>query len=418
MVCYVDMREAMIWAQTLYAARVRVEYWDSTDTKRRWMTNSVETEAKSAFTAKLIADNVQPGHTYFYEVVINNRRQPRSFPTFFRTPKQWKWRENPPDFRVALGSCVYINEPEYDRPGKGYGDNYSIFTSIYEKKPDVMLWLGDNTYLREADWNTRTGILSRYSHTRNLPEMQPLLGSCANYAIWDDHDFGPNDSDRGFWNKSTTLEAFKLFWGNPSYGFDGKPGTTTTFEYGDAQFFLLDNRYYRSPNKRKTGDRRILGKEQLEWLIDNLATSTATFKIIAIGGQVLNPVAKYENYTNYPEELNELLTAIERENISGVMFVSGDRHHTELTKLNRTGTYPLYDLTSSPLTSSSHADDGEQNTWRVPGTLVNERNFSVLHFTGNGAERAVVISDYTVTGKEVWKQVIKASELQSGKSTK
>ncbi len=187
---------------------------------------------------------------------------------------------------------------------------------------------------------------------------------------------------------------------------------------GDAQFFLLDNRYYRSPNKRKTGDRRILGKEQLEWLIDNLATSTATFKIIAIGGQVLNPVAKYENYTNYPEELNELLTAIERENISGVMFVSGDRHHTELTKLNRTGTYPLYDLTSSPLTSSSHADDGEQNTWRVPGTLVNERNFSVLHFTGNGAERAVVISDYTVTGKEVWKQVIKASELQSGKSTK
>ena len=31
---------------TLYAARVRVEYWDSTDTKRRWMTNSVETEAE------------------------------------------------------------------------------------------------------------------------------------------------------------------------------------------------------------------------------------------------------------------------------------------------------------------------------------------------------------------------------------
>lgn len=412
MVCYVDMREAMIWAQTLYAARVRVEYWDSTDTKRRWMTNSVETEAKSAFTAKLIADNVQPGHTYFYELVINNRRQPRSFPTFFRTPKQWKWRENPPEFQVAVGSCVYINEPEFDRPGKGYGGDYSIFTKIYEQKPDIMLWLGDNTYLREADWNSRTGIFARYTHTRNLPEMQPLLGSTANYALWDDHDFGPNDSDRGFWNKQTTLEAFKLFWGNPSFGVDGSQGITTTFEYGDAQFFLLDNRTFRSPNKRKTGERRILGKEQIEWLIDNLASSTATFKIIAIGCQVLNPVAKYENYATYSEELNELLTAIEREKIDGVLFLSGDRHHTELTKVPRAGTYPLYDLTSSPLTSGTHADNGEPNTARVPGTLVNERNFSVLRFMGSGTERAMVITDYSFNGKELWKHTIKASELQ------
>ena len=65
MVCYVEMREAMIWVQTMYAAQVRVEYWDSTDTKQRTMTNSVDTDVKSAFTAKVIVDNLQPGHTYF-----------------------------------------------------------------------------------------------------------------------------------------------------------------------------------------------------------------------------------------------------------------------------------------------------------------------------------------------------------------
>lgn len=76
-----------------------------------------------------------------------------------------------------------------------------------------------------------------------------------------------------------------------------------------------------------------------------------------------------------PEELNELLTAIEREKINGVLFLSGDRHHTELTKVSRAGTYPLYDLTSSPLTSGSHADDGEPNTARVPRNTCQRAEF-------------------------------------------
>lgn len=425
MVCYTEMREVMIWVQTISPARVRIYYWDSTsgniekqnsrqDKKNPalFVTDEVETEQKNAFTAKLIADKVQPGTTYLYYLTINNKKIERSYPLKFKTPKLWKWRGEAPPFRIAIGSCAYINEPQYDRPGTGYGGEYGIFTNIYNQHPDAMLWLGDNTYLREADWNTRTGILHRYTHSRSIKEMQPLLGSISNYAIWDDHDFGPNDSDRGFWNKETSLEAFKLFWGNPGYGINGKPGITTTFEQSDVQFFLLDNRYYRTPNRRKTGEKRILGKEQIEWLLDNLASSTATFKVIAIGGQVLNPVAKYETYSTFPEEMNELLTAIEKENISGVIFLSGDRHHTELTKLERPGTYPLYDLTCSPLTSSSHKDDDEPNTSRVPGTFVNQRNFAVLDFAGEKVERAMNITVYSQDGKELWKRTILASEIK------
>ena len=48
--------------------------------------------------------------------------------------------------------------------------------------------------------------------------MQPLLARTHNYAIWDDHDFGPNDSDRSSAIKAITLEAFKDSWPNPSYG--------------------------------------------------------------------------------------------------------------------------------------------------------------------------------------------------------
>ncbi|MDW8465959.1 MAG: alkaline phosphatase D family protein [Chloroherpetonaceae bacterium] len=306
-----------------------------------------------------------------------------------------------------MGSCAYINEPEFDRPGKPYGEGYEIFKSIYDKRPDIMLWLGDNIYLREGDWNTRTGIYHRYTHTRSLPELQPLLASTHHYAICDDHDYGPNDCDGSFWNKEMTLEAFKLFWGNPSYGIGTMRGAITQFQWGDAEFFLLDDRYYRTPQGRKTIEGTILGKEQFDWLINALTASQATFKFIVIGGQVLNPLPVYETYANYPQEHQRLIETITKEGISGVMFLTGDRHFTELSKLERAGTYPLYELTCSPLTSGVFAGAAsEANPLRVPGTLVQERNFALLKFSGTRGDRVLTISVHDKTGKELWTRSI------------
>ena len=61
-----------------------------------------------------------------------------------------------------MGLCVYVNEAPYDRAGPEYGGDYGIFASIDAQRPDFMLWMGDNVYLRPADWNTRTGIYHRY----------------------------------------------------------------------------------------------------------------------------------------------------------------------------------------------------------------------------------------------------------------
>lgn len=413
MVGYADMREVALWVQTTTSARVQFVYWDTAMPKHRYTTEETSTAKQHAFTATLIADSVQPGKVYNYELLINSTTIERPYPLRFRTPALWQWREEPPAFRVALGSCTYVNEPEYDRPGNPYGSEEQIFTAIAKSQPDIMLWLGDNTYLREADWNTRTGIFHRYTHTRSLPEMQPLLGATSNYAIWDDHDFGPNDSDRGFWNKDKTLQAFQLFWANPSYGIGGKPGVTTQFSWGDVEFFLLDNRSYRSPNKRTTGERTILGKEQLQWLVDALRSSWATFKVVAIGGQVLNPAAIYETYATFPEERDELLALLAKEKISGVLFVDGDRHHTVLSRMEREGAYPLYDLTVSPLTSGAGRNVAtEGNTFAIPETIVEQRNFGVLEFSGPRKERVMTIRIYDSSGKELWRRSIEAKEIQ------
>ena len=413
MVGYSEMREVMLWAQTTVPAKVQFKYWDKEDPKKILTTDVVLTSKQTVNVAKAIADQVKPGKRYEYQLFINGKKVDRPYPLEFQTIKQWKWRSDPPDLKFATGSGTFINDTPYDRPGDPYGGEYEIFTRIYEAKPDFMLWLGDNIYLREADWNTRTGILYRYTHTRSTPEMQPLLGSIHNYAIWDDHDFGPNNSDRGVWNKDTTLEGFKLFWGNPSYGVNGNPGTATTFEWGDAQFFLLDNRFYRAPNYRTTGERTILGEDQLEWLIDNLKSSEAVFKFIVMGGQFLNPVAFQENYMHYPEERERILDALQEERISGVIFITGDRHFTELAKLKRYKDYPLYEFTVSPLTSSVYMPgENEQNFLREEGSLILKRNFGVIEITGKSGERQLRISAVDSQGNEVWSKVITQKELE------
>lgn len=242
MVGYSTMREAFLWVQTTEVAEVHFEYFDKNKPRERFKTTKYTTEAKTGFVAQLIADQILPGKEYQYEVYVNGKRVKRSYPMEFQSQTLWQWRTDPPEVSFAIGSCAYVNDPPFDRPGTPYGSGYEIFESIHKKNPDFMLWLGDNTYLREADWNSRTGFLHRYTHTRSLPEMQPLLASTHHYAIWDDHDFGPNDSDGSFPLKDTATEMFKLFWGNPNYDALNSGGITGSFQWADLDFFLLDNR--------------------------------------------------------------------------------------------------------------------------------------------------------------------------------
>ncbi len=416
MVGYCEMKEAVIWLQTNEKATVKIVYFAIDQPSEIFYSDSQTSTKDVGFTYHLILDKLQPGKKYNYTVYINDKKVVLPYETSFSSKKLWEWRENAPDFKVAFGSCNYINEAEFDRPGKPYGSGYSIFESINSKNPDIMIWGGDNNYLREADWDSKTGIYHRNTHSRSIKEMQPLLAKTQNFAIWDDHDFGPNDSDRSFYNKNLTLEAFKNFWANKSYGMspEQNDGNYSTFNWGDAQVFLLDDRFFRSPNDRITGEKTMLGKAQFEWLIDALSFSKASFKIIVIGGQVLNEFADTENYGHFPEEKQKLLKEILDNKIKGVLFLTGDRHFAEMSVLQREGTYPIYDWTVSPFTSGIASKEviNEENKFKVKGSTFVQNNFGLLSFSGSKETRQMKLSLFDKDGKELWNKIILKTDLQ------
>ena len=419
MVGHVGMRDARIWIQSAAPCQAALVCWaDSMGNAPTEVVVAAEQDLsrEHAHTATFDLGGLQPGTDYRFQVLINDERVVDGIDTTlqrFSTQPLWQYRFDPPPFKVALGSCVFINEPEFDRPGRPYGGGYEIFDGIANLQPDLMLWLGDNVYFREVDFSSRSGMQHRYSHLRRLPELQKLLGSCPHYALWDDHDYGPNDSDGSWIHKDWAATTFGEFWANPSQGLPAlqNQGVTTSFQFHDVDFFLLDNRSFRVNHDNVTQQPQVLGPEQVNWLIQALQYSRAPFKVIAIGGQFLSDFAEYENMALYPEERDGILDRIAAEDIRGVDFLSGDRHNSELTELQGADGKKVLDFTCSALTSGTYDHSDEPNTRRVPGTMVGTRNFGTLEVEGPRKERVMTIRTHSANGDVIWERVYKASDL-------
>lgn len=416
MLGFVEMTEANIWIQTTEPTYVVINAKaDSVDAP--WFNSgNVRTFSDKFNIAHIKIDGLQHGTRYEYEVVVDGENNGKTYS--FSTQKLWQWRTDPPKFSVMMGSCIFVNDPPNDRPGRGYGGEFEVINIMSKQDVDMMLWLGDNVYYREPDFFSKAGLAYRNNATRQLPDLQSIFSNYINIATWDDHDFGPNDADRTYRLREEALELFKLYWMNPSYGTAETDGIFGRYMYNDVEFFLLDDRYHRAPNKLQDDDKPYLGDAQLQWLKESLVSSNASFKIIVNGNQVINTNNQHEAWAKYPTEFNNFMDWLLISEVDGVMFLSGDRHHTELLKVQHDGFYPLYEFTSSPITSGTHNRMGseEENPLRVDGTLVNDkRNFGIMTVEGPRNKRMMTLKTIDSEGVERWKFTINQEDLRTKK---
>lgn len=315
-------------------------------------------------------------------------------------------------FAFLLGSCA-VKVPDYWKfIDPGIEDH--IFDNMKPMNGDFMLWLGDFLYYNWFQYYKTLNLFKRNIAVRKGQfRREAFMKSRPQYAIWDDHDFGGDNYGDEWVLKDSSYTIFKSFWANPSYGIDSCKGIFTKFSWQDAEFFLTDNRFHR--DKPHETNAEMLGKEQMKWLKENLKNSKATFKFIAMGSQALNDLAKGECWHEYEKERNELLDFITDEHISGVIFLSGDRHFAELIKLERPGSYPLYDFTSSALTSIAGSIKGspeENNPNRIPGTYVKVHNFGRISISGPQGKRVCAMECRSNIGTQIWRYEIPEEALR------
>ena len=417
----VEMRTARLWLQVSPdISSVTLKYWKEIQPEmgsRQMIEENIKGVFPNEFhTVNFELNGLDVNTRYKYQFIINNVIAASGS---FKTKDLWQWRKPAPDFSFLTGSCAYFNEPVYDRPGKPYGGDSLIFETMAKDSASFMLWLGDNWYTREADYGSEWGLWYRASRDRAQPVIQQLLKAMPQYAIWDDHDFGPDNSGFSYGLKDISRNIFMNYWCNPFYGEDQK-GTYSQISYSDVDLFLTDDRYFRSAdemedsiNGKPNPDKHFFGDKQLNWIEDALVQSPATFKIIVIGSQTLNPYSSEEGFYRYSYEYHQLMDFLNRIKIKGVLFLTGDRHHSEIIKLERPGNYDLYDITVSPFTSGVAKVKGVEinNPFRVPGSLVEKRNYAKIGVEGKKNERILKVQINGTNGEDLYKWSISENQL-------
>lgn len=410
MLGYVTFNEAAVWVEVQTGTKlVSVQLKDSTGKVIETIKQSTDQSEFKHIPVTVRLCNLNMNSAYTATIYVNKKRAAPELS--FRTPKIWEWRTEPKNFSFLFGSCAYLNDRPHDRPGPPYGQGQLIFKTMTETPSDFMLWGGDNFYYRHHDCSSESGMRYRWHHARSQDTLNRLLASRPNYAIWDDHDFGPNNAERSFQMKQTALNLFKQYWPAPAYGMPENEGIYQKFDWEDCTFLMLDNRYHRSHPDMDSASKVMLGKLQMQWLKENLLFTHATFKFITIGTQIINEDSFDEKFNDFPLEKKELMDFIALHKIKNVIFLSGDRHFTEINQ-DQLGDVKVWDFTCSPLASRpfftlNTKAEFNDNTKRVGETLVYDKNnFAKIELSGTRKERKVTISCLDKQGQLLWKYEI------------
>ena len=374
MIGHVDDDEARIWVRVKRNAVTTSTLWQA---DRAYRPARVEDLGSGFFVIHFLG--IEPATATTVQIEVSRQTAPSETATVhFRTapPAGTTGR-----VRIAFGSCSKVSQYQ----------SGPIYKAIASEKPEMAIFVGDNSYFIIADgsekhfntsgpvgdWTSIEGMLHRHLITRVHPDLEAMLRTVPCYAVWDDHDYGPNNADRTFELREEAALAFRQMWANPAYGTPEVPGIFSRFRHGPVEVFLMDDRYHKySPQEHQdvtpeTGS--IWGPKQLSWLIEGLKRSTAPVKLIANGTQVLSKSEGGEgHYREATGELHRLKTVLQTYEIGGVVFLTGDRHFSEAMQERLPNGPLVIDCTSSPLQQNQKVGplegrEHENRLWAMRG---------------------------------------------------
>ena len=302
---------------------------------------AVNPREEDDYTGLIELENLSANTMYYYRIILNGEPvQSESFPSFKTFPES-----------TSNATIGVLTDSAY-----AWWILAPALQALSDDEPDLVLVLGDWPHVSAQELSDMRRGQRGFRERRTVIGGQFLDHILLKYPVahvWDDHDYGTNNSDKTFPAKSEALQVYDEYW--PCYDRPNpQAGIWHKFTYGDfVEVFMLDLRSQRDldtykdpryiPDNLPGANRDELRydparsmldgdesdgdpKGQKQWLKDGLLTSTAQWKIIA-STVAWNPtVPKDDAWWDFLAEREELMQFIEANDIGGIIVVSGDMH--------------------------------------------------------------------------------------------
>ncbi|MEK9657082.1 MAG: alkaline phosphatase D family protein [bacterium] len=263
-----------------------------------------------------------------------------------------------PDVFIFLGDTVYNDISETGR--------YTLVDYAYQRLPffNYEKWFFKKKFSHNLltqfarfqstyFYQTLSHHMLQRSSTFTLPQNDGGIPGIL--AVWDDHDYGYNDSGSWHPEKIEVKHIFESMFGKaPNTTLtSNEPGIYGAYRSGpnnDLQIILLDCRSFKTPHfeirKNPSVNVQILGEKQWNWLQERLS-EPAKIRIIGSSFPVLpEKIFKWKNdqwkeqnkerWSIFGSERHRLLELLSQSD-SEIILISGDWHFADLSRINYKG---------------------------------------------------------------------------------
>jgi membrane-associated phospholipid phosphatase len=329
--------------------------------------------AESHGIVRLTAAGLAPDTEYDWQIVVDGRPDTSRGRGEVRTPGT-----GPYSFRVAVSSCARV------------GSNGAVFDAIRESDPLLYLLLGDAHY-GNLDTTSIGPYLDAYGAMLTRPGQAALYRDVPVSYVWDDHDYGPNDSGAAAPGRSAAREAFRLATpSSPTLA--GDAPIQQAFSIGRVRFVMTDGRSERT-------DSTLLGTAQEQWLIDEIVRSSRTSALVvwANGTPWIGQATPgNDTWAGYAEERRRIADALAAAHVDNLVMVSGDAHMVAIDdgtnsdySTSRAGGFPV--LQAAALDRPGSIKGGPYSEGTFPGG----GQFGLLDIDDDGERISVTMSGWT-----------------------
>jgi alkaline phosphatase D len=258
---------------------------------------------------------------------------------------------------------------------------YRIFPVMARRAADFFLFVGDTIYadvpcnrpgvVPGADFIARSvaQYRARHRYNREDPAVQEFLRRVPVYAIWDDHEVRNDFSGPTEPLMPIGRQAFLEYWPIVAPGNDPNRLYRTVRWGRLLEVFILDTRQYRSPNGEPDGPAKtMLGAAQRAWLVDALAASDATWKIVVTSVPLSVPTGRPDghdswtgasvfgivpdNPSGFATERDAILRDLRARGVKNLVFLAADVHHAEIIRHEPQPGFAFYEFIAGPLSAS------------------------------------------------------------------